>query len=91
MFREPDQIKSSEELLKAFRSRDQKNVFIPKTMRFPLSIGHYLAWTEPSGVRVYLVFKKADWKAPVGVAFRRESLPRPRMYPEAGEYRQSDR
>src|SRR4051812_48757300 len=65
-------IGSADELLEVFRPRDRKNVFIPRTMRFPLTLGGYLTWTEPSGVRIYLVFRKPEWKSPVGVAFRRD-------------------
>lgn len=67
-----EQIHSPEELIRAFRPRDQKHVFIPKTMQFPLSLKHYVAWTEPSGVRIFLVFKRPGWKKAVGVAFRRD-------------------
>ena len=65
------QIQSEEDLLQTFRPRDRKHVEVPKTMRFPLSLGYYHAWSEPSGVRVYLVLKKPEWKAPIGVSFKR--------------------
>ena len=67
-----DLIESKTALLDAFRPRDRKNVIVSPSMKFPLSIGHYLTWSEPSGVRVYLVFKKPSWKYPIGVAFRRD-------------------
>jgi len=67
-----DLIQTPEELIRSFRQRDQKHVQIPKSMPFPLELGNYLAWNEPSGVRVYLVFKKPEWPRPVGVVFRRD-------------------
>lgn len=66
------QIGSEMELIGAFRSRDRKHVLIPRSMRFPIGIDHLLAWTEPSGVRIFLVCKNREWRAPVGIAFRRD-------------------
>ncbi len=68
----PTVLQSENELLKTFRPRDQKHVIIPWTMKFPLQLGHYLAWTESSGVRIYLVFKRPEWASPRGIAFRRD-------------------
>lgn len=66
-----EQVKSEEELLNAFRLRDRKFVEIPKDMRFPLMFSHYLAWTESSQARVFMVFKHPSWKSIAAVAFRR--------------------
>lgn len=66
-----EQIKSEEELLNAFRPRDRKHVEIPSDMTFPLMFSHYLAWTESSRARVFLLFKRPSWKAPVAISFRR--------------------
>jgi hypothetical protein len=67
-----DEFLTREELLNAFRTKEQKNVIIPTSMKFPISLGHYLVWQEPSGVRLYLVFKKPEWKSAVGISFRRD-------------------
>lgn len=66
-----EKINSEEELLNAFRLRDRKHVEVPSDMTFPLMFSHYLAWTEPSLARVFLLFKRPSWKAPLGVSFRR--------------------
>jgi hypothetical protein len=65
------QIESEEELLQAFRLRDRKLVDPPKWLRFPLNVEHYLAWNEPASVYAFLVFKKPDWPAPIGLVFKR--------------------
>ena len=65
------ELRSEEELLNAFRPRDRKLVEIPSDMTFPLMVSHYLAWTEPSQARVFLLFKRPAWKAPLAVSFRR--------------------
>lgn len=66
-----EQIKSEEELLSAFRPRDRKHVELPSDMTFPLMFNHYLAWTESSRARVFLLFKRPSWKAPAAISFRR--------------------
>ncbi|TSC19848.1 FBP domain-containing protein [Corallococcus sp. Z5C101001] len=65
-------IESERELLHAFRSRDRKFVELPKGTRFPLFIQDYLAWVDPYGVRVFLVFTAPGGKQPRGIAFRRD-------------------
>lgn len=65
-------IESEKELLHAFRSRDRKFVELPKGTRFPLFIRDYLAWVDPYGVRVFLVFTAPGGKQPTGIAFRRD-------------------
>lgn len=64
-------IASEEELVQAFRERDQKKLIIPQKFEFPLKVRSYLSWQEPSGVYTYLVFKMPNWDLPRGVAFKR--------------------
>lgn len=65
-------IETEKELLSAFRSRDRKHVEPPKGTRFPLFVRDYLAWVDPYGVRVFLVFSAPGSKRPTGIAFRRD-------------------
>lgn len=44
---------------------------IPATITFPLALQDYVAWTEPSGHRVYLVFEEIQSGNPMGVVFQR--------------------
>jgi hypothetical protein len=65
-------IESEKEFLNAFRSRDRKVVEPPKGTRFPLFVRDYLAWVDPYGVRVFLVFQAPGNPRPIGIAFRRD-------------------
>jgi hypothetical protein len=65
-------IETEKELLSAFRSRDRKAVEPPKGTRFPLFVRDYLAWVDPYGVRVFLVFTAPGSKKLTGIAFRRD-------------------
>ncbi|HEX8434527.1 FBP domain-containing protein [Archangium sp.] len=65
-------IETEKELLSAFRSRDRKFVELPKGTRVPLFIRDYLAWVDPYGVRVFLVFTAPGAQRPTGIAFRRD-------------------
>ncbi len=65
-------IETEKELLGAFRSRDRKFVELPKGTRFPLFVRDYLAWVDPYGVRVFLVFTAPGSQRPTGIAFRRD-------------------
>ncbi len=65
-------IETEKELLNAFRSRDRKHVELPKGTRLPLFVRDYLAWVDPYGVRVFLVFTAPGSKRPTGIAFRRD-------------------
>jgi treble-clef zinc-finger protein len=65
-------IETEKELLSAFRSRDRKFVELPKGTRLPLFVRDYLAWVDPYGVRVFLVFTAPGSKRPTGIAFRRD-------------------
>lgn len=65
-------IASEEELIEAFRYRDQKKLVLPeKKLPFPFNVRSYFVWKEPSGVYTYLVFKMPNWETPRGVAFKR--------------------
>jgi len=66
------QLQSEKELLNSFRSRDRKAVEAPKGTRFPLFVRDYLAWVDPYGVRVFLVFQTPGTQRPIGIAFRRD-------------------
>jgi len=65
-------IETEKELLSAFRSRDRKFVELPKGTHLPLFVRDYLAWVDPYGVRVFLVFTAPGSKRPTGIAFRRD-------------------
>lgn len=65
-------IETEKELLNAFRSRDRKFVELPKGTTLPLFVRDYLAWVDPYGVRVFLVFTAPGSKKPTGIAFRRD-------------------
>jgi len=65
-------IETEKEFLNTFRPRDRKTVELPEGIQFPLFVRDYLAWIEPTGVRVFLVFKAPDDKSPTGIAFRRD-------------------
>lgn len=66
-------IETEKELLSAFRSRDRKHVELPKGTRLPLFVRDYLAWVDPYGVRVFLVFCPPGSKRLTGIAFRRDN------------------
>lgn len=65
-------IETEKELLRAFRSRDRKHVELPKGTRFPLFVRDYFAWSDPYGVRVFLVFTPPGSTQPLGIAFRKD-------------------
>ncbi len=60
-------------LIGAFRSRDRRVIEMPSGITFPLFVRDYLAWTETSGARVYLVFTAPGSNKPIGLIFRRDS------------------
>ena len=66
------QIETEKQLLNSFRPRDRKHVELPKGVKFPLYVPDYLAWTEQSGLRVFVVFARPGSRTPIGIAFRRE-------------------
>ncbi len=67
----PFTLRSDDDLLATFRAPDQKNIVLPKDAPYPFPVQHYYAWSEPSGVYTYLVFKRADWETPLGLVFQR--------------------
>ena len=67
----PFTLRSDADLLATFRSFDQKSVVLPKWARYPLSIQHYYAWTEPSGVYTYIIFKRVDQEIPQGLMLQK--------------------
>ncbi|MBU8898798.1 hypothetical protein DRW03_11235 [Corallococcus sp. H22C18031201] len=66
-------------LIQAFRPRDRRVIEMPKGVSFPYFVRDYLAWTETSGARVYLVFAASGSVRPIGIIFRRDSLGGERM------------
>lgn len=64
-------IVSEQELIFSFRPRDQKRLVVPVGLRFPIDVSSYYKWKESSGVYTYLIFKRPNWDAPRGVAFKR--------------------
>ena len=66
-------LNSEKELLECFRLLDRDEVIPPRDLSFPLIEKNYLAWLEPSGCRVYLVFNERLTTAPMGIVFRRDS------------------
>src|SRR4051812_44681863 len=59
---------SEEAPLASFRPRDRKAVQLSTDVKLPLFVRDYLAWTDPAGGRVYLVFA-VDGGAPTGILF----------------------
>jgi hypothetical protein len=64
-------ISDEHQLLSAFRESEQAEVHIPADFTFPLALKDYIAWVEPSGHRVYLVFRETQSGNPLGVVFQR--------------------
>ena len=67
----PFTLRSDADLLATFRSNEQKNVVLPRYSPYPFLVERYHAWTDPSGVYTYLVFKRADWETPLGLVFQK--------------------
>ncbi|WP_224360756.1 FBP domain-containing protein [Hyalangium versicolor] len=60
-------------LIESFRPRDRRVIEMPAEVTFPLFVRDYLAWTETSGARVYLVFTAPGSRKPIGIIFRRDT------------------
>lgn len=60
-------------LIESFRPRDRRVIEMPAGITFPHFTRDYLAWTETSGARVYLVFTAPGSRKPIGIIFRRDS------------------
>lgn len=54
-----------------FRAIDQDEVYVPPDLKFPIGVRDYLAWTEPSGHRVFLVFVEPYSQEKLGIVFHR--------------------
>src|SRR4051794_21679691 len=61
---------SQNELLDCFRPFERQEVELPPDLRFPLGITDYLAWAQPAGCRMYLVFEEPLTGKSLGVVFR---------------------
>ena len=61
-------------LIESFRPSDRRVIEMPAGITFPLFVRDYLAWTETSGARVYLIFSAPGSRKPIGIIFRRDSL-----------------
>jgi treble-clef zinc-finger protein len=64
------QLKTEEMLIKTFRPRDRAGMELPSDLKFPLFVRDYVAWREPSGTGVRLVFGPVGG-VPTGIFFRR--------------------
>ena len=64
-------ISSEPHLKHAFREIDQDAVLIPRSLPFPIVIRDYIAWSEPSGHRVFLVFQDPRGGGARGIVFTR--------------------
>jgi len=64
------QLTTEEMLVQSFRPRDRKGMELPPGVKFPVFVRDYLAWREPSGAGVRLVFSLPGG-APTGIFFRR--------------------
>jgi len=64
---------SDQDLIKSFRPRDRRVIEMPEGVSFPHFVRDYLAWTETSGARVYLVFSAPGSHQPIGIIFRRDT------------------
>ncbi len=70
-------ISSEAELLSTFRPIDREEVILTDKITFPILLTDYVAWVEPSGHRVYLVFQDPSERggAAWGVVFKRSQGP----------------
>ncbi len=66
-------LENDRDLIESFRPRDRRVIEMPAGITFPLFMRDYLAWTETSGARVYLVFTAPGSRKPIGLIFRRDS------------------
>lgn len=64
-------ISSENELRAAFRPIDAKELFLPGDLSYPIVLRDYMAWIEPSGHRVFLLFQDPNGLGARGIVFRR--------------------
>jgi len=65
-------IETDRDLIQSFRPRDRRVIEMPPGLTFPLFVRDYVAWTETSGSRVYLIFSAPGSHQPIGIIFRRD-------------------
>ena len=65
-------LESDRALVQSFRPYDRRVIEMPADITFPLFVRDYLAWTETSGARVYLIFGIPGTHKPLGIIFRRD-------------------
>lgn len=65
------QLRNEAEVLECFREKERKKVILPRLMPLPVTADYYYAWSESSGVYLYLIFRRAEWARPRGVVFKR--------------------
>ena len=68
-------LRDVDQLYATFRAIDHDEVYVPPDLTFPLAVRDYLAWPEPSGHRVFLIFAEPYTEQKVGVVFRRGRTP----------------
>lgn len=66
-------LETDRSLVESFGPHDRRAIEMPADVTFPLFVRDYLAWTETSGARVYLVFSAPGTRRPIGIIFRRDS------------------
>ena len=66
-------LRSEKELIDSFFSRQQKQLELPKGIKFPLVVRDYFAWTDSSNLKVNLVFSEPGVNKPIGVTFDRHA------------------
>ena len=68
-------LRDAAHVLECFRAIDLDDVYVPPDLSFPLTVRDYVAWPEPSGARVSLVFEEPISQQLIGVVFRRGRTP----------------
>ncbi|HVE86906.1 MAG TPA: FBP domain-containing protein [Myxococcales bacterium] len=61
---------SEEMLVRSFRPRDRKDLELPAGVKFPLFVRNYLAWRDPSGTSLRVVFSLPGG-VPTGILLKR--------------------
>ena len=63
-------VTTEKELANAFRPRDRRTLVMPPKVTFPLYIRDYLAWPDPAGGRLFVLFEEPGTGHALGLAFR---------------------